>query len=125
MYFVVGDNAYVCTEHLLTPFCGNNRIIPENDAYDFYLSQLRIRVEMAFGLLKTKWRILRTALKLPLAEALIIFQVCCCINERLQLDNEVRIERMYGSGEMQLRYIPSDISSAPIRGYIKLSLIFI
>jgi DDE superfamily endonuclease len=22
-YFVIGDNAYVCTEHLLTPFCGN------------------------------------------------------------------------------------------------------
>lgn len=123
MYFVAGDNAYVCTEHLLTPFCGNNRSIPENDAYNFYLSQLRIRVEMAFGLLKTKWRILRTALELPLAEAPIIFQVCCllhnyCINERLQLDNEVRIERMYGSGEMQLGYIPSDISSAPISGSV-------
>ena len=60
---------------------------------------------------------------MPLAEAPIIFQVCCllhnyCINERLQLDNEVRIERMYGSGEMQLGYIPSDISSAPISGSV-------
>jgi hypothetical protein len=32
MYFVAVDDAYVCTEHLLTPFCGNNCSIPENDA---------------------------------------------------------------------------------------------
>ncbi len=40
MYFVAGDNAYVCMEHMLTPFCGNNCTIPENDAYNFYLSHL-------------------------------------------------------------------------------------
>ncbi len=123
MYFVAGDNAYVCTEHLLTPFCGSNCTIPENDGYNFYLSQLPIRVEMAFGLLKTKWQILHTALELPLAESPMIFQVCCllhnfCINERLQLDNEVRIERVYGAGEMQLGYIPSDISNAPLSGSV-------
>jgi hypothetical protein len=78
---------------------------------------------MVLGLLKTKWQILHTALELPLAEAPIIFQVCCllhnyCINERLQLDNEVRIERMYGACEMQLGYIPSDISSIPISGSV-------
>jgi len=55
MFFVAGDNAYVCSEHLLTRFCGNNHSIPENDAYNFYLSQLCICVEMSFGLLKTKW----------------------------------------------------------------------
>ena len=34
-YFVTGDNAYVCTEHLLTPFCGSSRFNPEFDAYNF------------------------------------------------------------------------------------------
>ncbi len=82
-----------------------------------------MRVELAFGLLKTKWQILCTALELPLAESPMIFQVCCllhnfCINERLQLDNEAHIERMYGAGEMQLGYIPSDISSAPLSGSV-------
>jgi hypothetical protein len=116
MYFVAGDNAYVCMEHLLIPICGCYHTIPENDAYNFYLSQLCIRVEMATGLLKTRWQILCTALALPLAESPIIFHVCCmlhdyCINQQLQLDNEVCIDRMYGTGEMQLGYIPSDISS--------------
>ena len=78
---------------------------------------------MVLGLLKTKWQILHTALELPLAEAPIIFQVCCllhnyCINERLQLDNEVCIERIYGADEMQLGYIPSDISSVPLSGSV-------
>jgi hypothetical protein len=40
IYFVAGDNACVYTEHLLTPFCGSNHTVQENDAYNFYLSQL-------------------------------------------------------------------------------------
>jgi len=124
MYFVVGDNAYVCTEHLLTPFCGNNHAIPDNDAYNFYLSQLRIRVEMAFGLLKTKWRILRLPLELPLKDAALVFHVCCllhnyCINERLLLDEEVQIETMYESADVQqLGYIPSDNLTVPHSGSV-------
>ena len=38
--FVAGDNAYICSEHLLTPFCGSNRCFPENDNYNFFLSQV-------------------------------------------------------------------------------------
>jgi hypothetical protein len=117
MFFVAGDNAYVCSEHLLTPFCGKNLSIPENDAYNFYLSQLRIHVEMAFGLLKTKWRILCSPLEIPLADSGNVLLACCmlhnyCINQRLQVDNEVRIERFYGEGELQLGYVPSDIESS-------------
>jgi hypothetical protein len=44
-YILVGDNAYVCSEHLLTPFSGNES---RKDSYNFYISQLRIRIEMTF-----------------------------------------------------------------------------
>jgi DDE superfamily endonuclease len=37
--YVIGDNAYVCTEHLLTPFAGDGKKIVKNDAYNFYISQ--------------------------------------------------------------------------------------
>jgi len=43
--FVIGDNAYVCTETLLTPFSGKEKKDPEKDAFNFYLSQLQIRIE--------------------------------------------------------------------------------
>jgi hypothetical protein len=66
-YFVAGDDAYVCTEHLLTPFMGSDHFNPVNDSYNFFLSQLRVYVEMAFGRLVTKWWIPRTALEVPLS----------------------------------------------------------
>ena len=44
--FIVGDNAYVPSEHLLTPLSGNDRLDPRLDAYNYYLSQVRMRIEM-------------------------------------------------------------------------------
>ena len=64
--YVVGDNAYVCTEHLLTPFPGDQKREPWNDTYNFYLSQLRIRIEMTFGGFVNKWRIFRRPLQVRL-----------------------------------------------------------
>ena len=45
---------------MLIPY-GNAEILGcvHKSAYNFYLSQLRIRIEIAFGLLTTKWRIFR------------------------------------------------------------------
>ena len=58
-FFLVGDNAYSLTNKLLIPFSGAEKHDHWNDAYNFFLSQLRIRIEMAFGRLTTKWRIFR------------------------------------------------------------------
>ena len=48
-YYVIGDNAYANTDRFLTPY---NKVEREGrvyrDAFCYYLSQLRIRVEMAF-----------------------------------------------------------------------------
>jgi hypothetical protein len=57
--FIVADAAYTLTEHMLVPFTGSNRLHKEKDTFNYFLSQLRIQIEMAFGLLTTKWRILR------------------------------------------------------------------
>jgi hypothetical protein len=55
--FVSADNAYVCSEHLIVPFSSSNRGADDNSNFNFYLSQLQIRIEMVFGLLVGKWRI--------------------------------------------------------------------
>ena len=52
--YIVADSAYVCTEHVLTPFPGEQRMEARKDAYNFYLSQLRIQIEMTFGRLVAK-----------------------------------------------------------------------
>ena len=71
--YLVGDAAYTLTDKCLTPFTGSQKLNPTKDAYNFFLSQVRIRIEMAFGLLTTKWQILKKPLAVSLkvaAEAL-------------------------------------------------------
>ena len=74
--YVAGDAAYVLTEHLLVPFTGTSRHDPDRDSYNFYLSQLRIRIEMTFGLLTTKWRILRKKLENTLENSAKLLEAC-------------------------------------------------
>ena len=64
-FYIVGDNAYPNTAKLLTPFPGR-KLAPDQDNYNFYLSQLRIRIEMAFGLLVGRWGILWRPARLSL-----------------------------------------------------------
>mmetsp|Transcript_6544 Transcript_6544/g.7340 ORF Transcript_6544/g.7340 Transcript_6544/m.7340 type:complete len:89 (-) Transcript_6544:71-337(-) len=58
--YFVGDAAYILLEGLLVPFTGSQKRHPQNDAFNFHLSQMRIRIEMAFGRLVRKFGILKT-----------------------------------------------------------------
>ncbi|POM76079.1 Hypothetical protein PHPALM_6725 [Phytophthora palmivora] len=49
-FYLLGDNAYVCTAHMLTPFTRTKTTDGHRDAYNVYLSQLRIRLEMSFNM---------------------------------------------------------------------------
>jgi hypothetical protein len=62
-YFLGGDNAYPLSRRVLIPFSGGEVHNETNRTYNFYLSQLRIRIEMAFGLLTQKWAVLADTMK--------------------------------------------------------------
>ena len=51
---------------MLVPFSGYPKFLTHKRSYNFYLSQLRIRIEMAFGLLTTKFRIFQSNLEFSL-----------------------------------------------------------
>ena len=51
-----GDNAYLNSKYMVTPY--PNVSSGGKDDYNFYHSQLRIRVECAFGMLVGRWGIL-------------------------------------------------------------------
>ena len=59
-----GDNAYLNSAFMATPYSNvsGNPTKKSEDNYNFYHSQLRIRVECVFGMLSARWGILRTAL---------------------------------------------------------------
>jgi len=72
----VADAAYTLSENMLIPFTGANRLDPANDAFNYYLSQLRIRVEMAFGRLVNKFRILSGKIEGSLDRVTAILTAC-------------------------------------------------
>jgi len=107
--FVIGYNAYVCSETLLMPFSGLEKDEPAKDAFNFYLSQLRIRIEQTFGMMTTKWRILHQPLQVHLKSDGKVFMCITrlhnfCINEGC-----VCIINSEDSLENEAGYIPSDI----------------
>ena len=84
--YVVGDNAYTPSEHVLVPFAGVEKTDSLKDTYNFHLSQVRIRIEMAFGRLVSKWRIFKSPLSVKMKNATRIIYCCTrlhnyCINE--------------------------------------------
>jgi len=62
---IVGDNAFVETNYMAIPIPGKN-VTSEEDAYNFYLSQLRITIERAFGIMVHRFGILRAPLSMSI-----------------------------------------------------------
>lgn len=56
-FHIIGDAAYPISEKVLTPYPGKNLPAGE-DAFNFYLSQLRVKIEQSFGILVSRWGIL-------------------------------------------------------------------
>ena len=92
-FYLVGDAAYTLSDVMLVPFVGSQRDDPTQDTFNFFLSQLRIRIEMAFGLLQTKWCVLKKNLSTSLETSARILDSCArlhnyVINEKI-IDNEI------------------------------------
>ena len=86
--YLVGDAAYQVSDVMMVPFTGSHRDDPGKDAFNFFLSQLRIRIAMAFGLLQTKWGVLNKPLRGNLSTAAKILQTCARLhNFHLREDN--------------------------------------
>ena len=86
-----GDNAYLNSHFMVTPY--PNVSSGSKDDYNFYHSQLRIRVECCFGMLVKRWGILRAAIPQNISISRTISLVHAlaklhnfCINERLGSD---------------------------------------
>jgi hypothetical protein len=85
-YFVSYDCTYSITEHLIGPYSGPECFLEKNNAFNFYLSLLCIRIEMCFRLMVTKWRILTMPLCIRLYNIPLLFGAIAmlhnfCINE--------------------------------------------
>jgi hypothetical protein len=102
LYCTIGDCAYTASEHLI-PICrGEIARIPRNNNFNFYASQVRIRIEMAFGLMVKKWGILSRPLSIKMIKIKKLMVAIArlhnfCINERLQENKNKHRDSSNGS----------------------------
>ena len=101
-FYVLGDNAYICTDRMLTFYSGRNKFEMSKDAYNFHLSQLRIRIEQTFGLLVNKWRIFKAPLEVALEKVPMV------IHAAMRLHNFCIDNRDW---EIPARQKPADIAT--------------
>lgn len=84
----IGDAAYAPSEHMVPVYQGVDKLNKKYDNFNFYASQCRIRVEMAFGMMQMKWGILQRPVGCTLHNMLWLAQAIArlhnyCINERI------------------------------------------
>lgn len=102
-YFIGGDNAYPLSRRVLIPFSGGQVHNETNRTYNFYLSQLRIRIEMAFGVLTQKWVAVADTMKQSNKTNAQIISVCTKLHNfciRMKQKDEHKAQRTRRSGRM-------------------------
>ena len=72
-----GNNAYINSLFMATPFPGASG--GSKDAYNFYHSQVRIRIECAFGPFVPRWAILRKALPVNISIKKSVVRICASL----------------------------------------------
>jgi DDE superfamily endonuclease len=124
-FFVVADNAYILSPRMLVPFTAPElRVNEHGDVYNFFLSQMRIPIEMAFGILVQKWRRFQQNLQVSMAKVALLVNAATrlhnfCINEGCTHVPPPRYNTAPGSlqASEELAFWPSDntIATQPRR----------
>eukprot|EP00873_Tetraselmis_striata_P009330 jgi/Tetstr1/429594/TSEL_019493.t1 len=80
-FWIVGDDAYVCSDYLITPHstsairrAGKDGVYLDN--FNFYQSCIRINIECAFGLMVAKFGILRRAMTGATEHNIVVVNAC-------------------------------------------------
>jgi DDE superfamily endonuclease len=92
LFCAIGNCAYQPTAYLIPIFGGAQAKAKKHDDFNYFASQCRIKMEMAFGLMVKKWSILNWPLSLKLQHAKHLI-VCiawlhnfCITNESSSMD---------------------------------------
>lgn len=73
---IAADEAYAASEVLAVPWPGGGRGDRWKDAYNFYLSSLRIHIEQAFGMLLWRWGVFWRPLRVPFGKRPCLIGAC-------------------------------------------------
>ena len=84
-FWVAGDEAYKCTEYVITPFPHSQvQRLSFEEAFNFFQSSHRIHVEQAFGVIIRRWEMLEVGLNFnlknttPIIKTIFLLHNFCC-----------------------------------------------
>jgi hypothetical protein len=111
-HWIAGDDAYGCSNSLLTPYPGRG-LSPPQDTFNYHLSLQRCSIECAFGILVARWGILWRPLSVPLHRVHLVVLTCMklhniCINARLNLNGGALPADMGWGAAPEFTATPSD-----------------
>lgn len=78
-FVLVGDEAFRLSPHVLRPYAGRDKDLPQmKRIFNYRLSRARRCIECAFGILTNKWHIFHKPLSVMNAETII--RACCILH---------------------------------------------
>ena len=128
----IGDNAYVKKPYMATPIKGVHG--GHLDAYNYYVTQLRVFIECTFGLFVHRWAILRAPLTVPtpkvapLVESLVRLHNYCIDEDELEvvevrsknydnLQRNVRLSRNVAGSDFEVAQFDEDGRPVSLLGH--------
>ena len=90
--FLVGDAAYPISDWLIKPYTYDTSMNQDKSFFNLSLSQARVSIDRAFGVLKGRWRLLLGKVCLEPSYVADIVVACCVLHNICQEKNEQLVE---------------------------------
>jgi len=109
--FLLGDGGYPLLDWPVTPYRDNGHLTRQQKYYNKKHSSSRIKIEQAFGLLKSRWRCLRNNLEVLIDIVPHVISTCCILHNICEDRRDNLVENEYENDTDLLRFIFSDNNS--------------
>lgn len=95
-YFFIADEAFPLGPNLMRPFSGTNISSvagdrERKDIFNYRLSRGRLNVECAFGMMRSKFRVLDTPLKTNVKNSVRIIKAICALHNYIRIEDRPHI----------------------------------
>jgi hypothetical protein len=90
-FYLIGDEAFSCSDQLLVPYSGRN-LGAWKDSFNYHLSSMRQCVERSFALLTQRWGILWRPLRCEYSRWTLVLTVCAKLHNYC-LDGDIPLVR--------------------------------